>query len=655
VFVLALVGLDWRQLHASSAKQSVSFLPFVMVAPGSGQASLTAQVAALSDDANQDGSNVSIGAPTLWVGNAASPSSSYTGLRFTNLAIPRGTSISSAQLQVYSSQLQWQNIVVTVAGEASGNSQTFTLGDPPAARALTAHSVANSSNSQWQASTWYSVAEIAPVVQEIVNRADWQSGNSLSLIVRGAGSAWGRKYAVSYSGSAASAPRLVIRFGGGVQPTSTPAPNATPTSTRAPKASATTPPGHTATPVNTATAAPSSTPPPPSPTAVSGVPVFFPIGVGESDVVPHQIVRAANDRLYVFAGEEYSDLIRAYWTGAAGLPNSSAAFNGAASVSVPAVPISVDAVGDGGQFIHVLANLNNGELRDYPFNINSGTFGAPAVLASGGPTLVGDYIGSSGLSAMLDRAGTLHLAYWAAGGHILYRAYSVNTSSGGLSLTSGPTQVDTAGLADHPALAVSPADGSLTVAWVSQAGLPAQVLARTRSSGGAWGAVQTVSTAPVWTSINFGLNIDQGPSLLIDGGGTRHLTYIENYDSSGQYGRIHYATSTGAGWTDSALSSYSHDPALALDSAGNLTIIGHGHPSSQNTACTDVTIMCFIQKTSAGWGSQQVLAMPPGGQSFDASPSVKWSVVGWNRPETVEFLFFMTPYSSPTLYYGRLP
>ena len=50
-----------------------------------------------------------------------------------------------------------------------------------------------------------------------------------------------------------------------------------------------------------------------------------------------------------------------------------------------------------------------------------------------------------------------------------------------------------------------------------------------------------------------------------------------------------------------------------------------------------------------------LLAAPPAGQSFDSSPSVKWSVVGLNRPETIEFLFFMTPYNNPTLYYARLP
>jgi hypothetical protein len=55
----------------------------------------------------------------------------------------------------------------------------------------------------------------------------------------------------------------------------------------------------------------------------------------------------------------------------------------------------------------------------------------------------------------------------------------------------------------------------------------------------------------------------------------------------------------------------------------------------------------------------QLLAGHPGASdSFDSSPSVKWGVVGWNRPETVEFLFFSVvngDYGNPTLYYARLP
>jgi hypothetical protein len=30
-------------------------------------------------------------------------------------------------------------------------------------------------------------------------------------------------------------------------------------------------------------------------------------------------------------------------------------------------------------------------------------------------------------------------------------------------------------------------------------------------------------------------------------------------------------------------------------------------------------------------------------------------VVGFNRADIIEFVFFMTPYDSPTLYYGRFP
>ena len=70
----------------------------------------------------------------------------------------------------------------------------------------------HSSNVQWTANTWYQLEQVAPLVQALVQRADWASGNALSLILRGTGSAWGRKYAKSYEAGAATAPRLVITY-----------------------------------------------------------------------------------------------------------------------------------------------------------------------------------------------------------------------------------------------------------------------------------------------------------------------------------------------------------------------------------------------------------------------------------------------------------
>jgi hypothetical protein len=103
---------------------------------------------------------------------------------------------------------------------------------------------------------------------------------------------------------------------------------------------------------------------------------------------------------------------------------------------------------------------------------------------------------------------------------------------------------------------------------------------------------------------------------------------------------------------DQALNSFSHDPALAINASNQIYIIGHGHP--KNVSCLSMDTMCTIKKNSNGtWANPQLFASPPGSSSFDASPSVKWSVVGFNRPETIEFIFFRTPYDNPTFYYGR--
>lgn len=383
---------------------------------------------------------------------------------------------------------------------------------------------------------------------------------------------------------------------------------------------------------------------------------FFSIGPGSTDVIPHQLVRTNDDRLYIFVSQQYSPIIRAYWTTAAGFPATAAAFAGSTQITESSNPLSVEAVYDGGNIIHVLVNNNGGVLKDHPFDITSNAFKPALSIASGNPTVAGAYIGTSGVSGMVDTTGNLHIAYWSSGNHITHRAYTYNSSTNVLTLVSGPTQVDSSGSANHPAVAISPLDNSLTVAWVSEATNPKKILAKTRTSAGVWGSIETASTAPVWTSTSAGINIDQGPSVVISSDGTKHLAYIENYDGSGDYGRIHYVSNNGSGWADQALTAYTHDPALALRSSGDIYIIGHGFPL--NSACLDMRDMCTIKKNSNGtWGTPVLFAAHSGSNSFDASPSVKWSVVGFNQPEVIEFLFFGIingDYDHPTVYYARI-
>ena len=382
---------------------------------------------------------------------------------------------------------------------------------------------------------------------------------------------------------------------------------------------------------------------------------YFSMGMGGTDVIPHQLVRTNTDHLYIFVNQQSSAVLRVYRTTGTGIPENASAFAAPIQLTEISNLISVDAVYDGGSIVHVLINMQNGHIKDYPFNVATNAFNAPITLATnGGYVSSGLYVGTSGMAGMVDLNGKLQVTYWKNDNHIFHRAYTYNSAINTLTPAGDFVQVDTAGGANHPAVAISPFNNSLTVAWVSQVDNPPKIRTRTRTSDGTWSSVQNASSAAVWTSTDNGINIDQGPSLVIDMSGTKHLTYIQSFDGSvGDYGRIHYVTDNGSGWVDEALNAFTHDPALALNSTGEVYIIGHGHP--KNPTCLSMLDMCTIKKSTTGtWGTPQLFALHPNGSSFDSSPSVKWSVVGFNRPDVIEFVFFKTPYDSPVLYYGQI-
>jgi hypothetical protein len=388
-------------------------------------------------------------------------------------------------------------------------------------------------------------------------------------------------------------------------------------------------------------------------------PASMRIGQGFVDVIPHQIVRTADDRVFVFAGlAQYSKVIQAYWTSSAGLPASGASFDAAAQITESSNVFSVTAAYDGATIIHVLDNNAAGELHDHVFDVASDAFTSDALLATDMPSVAGAYLGTSGVSAMTDARGMLHVAFWSANDHVSYARFTYDPTAGTLIPAEPPTVLDSSGAANHPSLAVSPVDGSVTVAWVSQAARPARILARTRSDASGWGSEEAVSTAAVWTSPNAGINIDQGPSLLVDAAGVRFLAYIEDYTGSADYGQVHVASGpVGSAWVDQSLTgTFTHDPALGLDAAGTLYLLGHGDP--RVAGCVANTSLCLKSRgADSTWGASQVLAVPTGNANFDASVSVKWAAVGLIRPETLEFVYFSADggnYDSTSLYYGSL-
>jgi len=222
-----------------------------------GGSSLTRQIAGSSDDVNEDGASLDLTSGTVWLGTGSVVTASYTGLRFSNLTIPQGATITSAKLQVYAPTTSWIAMSFVFAAENVGNSATFSASSKPSQRSLTTQTVSHASDAQWVGGTWYDLDEISSVVQPVINRADWASGNALSLILKGNGSAYGRKSGTSYDGTPANAIRLVITYsGGGATPTSTVTRTITPTPTRTNTAVGATP---TATRTPTVTATPTRT------------------------------------------------------------------------------------------------------------------------------------------------------------------------------------------------------------------------------------------------------------------------------------------------------------------------------------------------------------------------------------------------------------
>ncbi|MBI5670896.1 MAG: PKD domain-containing protein, partial [Chloroflexi bacterium] len=247
--------------------------------PASTPQTVTFQINSGVNDVNEDGTSFNNSNSTIWIGNAASATASYAGLRFTNVTIPAGATINSAFLQVYSTQSQWITINLRLAADASDNSAAFSANSRPSQRPLTNQRVAHASNVLWNANTWYNLDDMSPVIQEVVSRPGWQSGNSLSVIIQGtsAGS-WARKFFRSFNGGATTAPRLIVTFttsGGtqgapavvlpedGITPTPVVLPTLVPTSTLAPTETpfVVTP---TAVPTETATLPPTETPAPPT-------------------------------------------------------------------------------------------------------------------------------------------------------------------------------------------------------------------------------------------------------------------------------------------------------------------------------------------------------------------------------------------------------
>jgi hypothetical protein len=143
------------------------------------------------------------------------------GVRFGGVAIPAGATIVDAYIEFVADQKDSDPASLTFYGEATDDAPPFEDDNSDiSTRSLTTASVIWSDIPPWTVvHEAHRTPDLSPIVQEIVNRRGWKSGNAMAFIISGTGS----RTAEAYDGEPVLAPKLVIRY-------QVPAPTGTPVS-----------------------------------------------------------------------------------------------------------------------------------------------------------------------------------------------------------------------------------------------------------------------------------------------------------------------------------------------------------------------------------------------------------------------------------------
>ena len=183
------------------------------------------QIVASSDDAEESKSTgiCSTGSSDIELDQDLDSGPQWAALRFTELSIPKNATIVEAHIQFTSKEASDPtnpNCTIAFAIENSDNAATFIDGTNTAAPLyqLSGRSMSESKISwsvpEWSASNEAGPAELTPdlksLVQTVVNRAGWTSGNAVCFIFDGPGTGW--RNSRSFDGNNAQSAVLKVTY-----------------------------------------------------------------------------------------------------------------------------------------------------------------------------------------------------------------------------------------------------------------------------------------------------------------------------------------------------------------------------------------------------------------------------------------------------------
>ena len=214
-YTVTLIATD-TGLNSSAPTTAV-----VTVAPTAGvTVTLERRTAASADDAEEFANG------TMYLASGDlelihDASDQTVGMRWTGLSIPPGVTITNAWVQFGAKESQTELTNLSIRAQAADNPAAFSLTALDiSSRARTAATVA------WTPAAWV-VGEagsnqrtpgLSAVVQEVVSRPGWVSGNALALVITGTG----HRTAHAWDGNKPAAPLLHIEYSTGPPPENPP-------------------------------------------------------------------------------------------------------------------------------------------------------------------------------------------------------------------------------------------------------------------------------------------------------------------------------------------------------------------------------------------------------------------------------------------------
>jgi uncharacterized protein YjiK len=192
---VAIAGVYTLRLTATDGEWTTVDDVTVTVEGAGGIASQDIRVAASADDAEETTTgSISLTSTDidLMIDSGSTPVSTnrIVGLRFRGVTVPRGAQVTSAYVQFQTDEVNSEPTVLTIRAQADDNAPGFTRAPESISSRQATTAAARWTPAPWrrtrEAGLTQRTSDLSKVVQEIVSRSGWASGNAIVLLVTGA-------------------------------------------------------------------------------------------------------------------------------------------------------------------------------------------------------------------------------------------------------------------------------------------------------------------------------------------------------------------------------------------------------------------------------------------------------------------------------------